>query len=211
VWVPVTGSKETIEWAAKRNFNVALPAVKPGLTEDIVGYYAKNLAANGYRISPDQLCLFTDAYVAESKAAAINEYSDCYLYFTQTLWHHGGIRVKGAPTPPPAGATGSHDYVRPENRAAAEFDREKLRNITFADVETRVYGNQLAWGTPDEVAGRLIELAEHAGANSVVLNMNLGAMPFDLFLEQIRRFGREVLPKLRDHQVTRVPAAAALA
>ena len=39
--------------------------------------------------------------------------------------------------------------------------------------------------------------------------MNLGAMPYDLFLEQIRRFGREVLPKLQAHQVRRVPAAAA--
>jgi len=31
-------------------------------------------------------------------------------------------------------------------------------------------------------------------------------MPNDLFLEQVRRFGRDVLPKLQAHQVTRVPA-----
>ena len=38
--------------------------------------------------------------------------------------------------------------------------------------------------------------------------MNLGAMPHEVFLEQVRRFGREVLPKLQAHQVKRVPAAA---
>ena len=37
--------------------------------------------------------------------------------------------------------------------------------------------------------------------------MNLGAMSHDVFMEQIRRFGREVLPKLQAHQVKRVPAA----
>jgi len=52
----------------------------------------------------------------------------------------------------------------------------------------------------------LIEAAEHYGANSLLLNMNLGALPHDLFIEQIRRFGRDVLPKLQAHQVKTVPA-----
>ena len=46
------------------------------------------------------------------------------------------------------------------------------------------------------------------GANSLLLNMNVGAMAHDVFLEQIRRFGKEVLPQLQAHQVKRVPAAA---
>jgi hypothetical protein len=29
-------------------------------------------------------------------------------------------------------------------------------------------------------------------------------------MEQVRRFGREVLPKLQAHQVTRIPSAEAL-
>jgi hypothetical protein len=36
--------------------------------------------------------------------------------------------------------------------------------------------------------------------------VNFGAMPNDLFMEQVRRFGREVLPALQAHQVTRIPA-----
>jgi hypothetical protein len=45
------------------------------------------------------------------------------------------------------------------------------------------------------------------GANVLLLNMNLGALPHDMHLEQVRRFGRDVLPKLQAHQVRRVPAA----
>ena len=46
------------------------------------------------------------------------------------------------------------------------------------------------------------------GANTLLLNMNVGAMSYEVFMEQIRRFGRDVLPKLQAHQVKRVPAAA---
>ena len=55
---------------------------------------------------------------------------------------------------------------------------------------------------------QLIAAAEQAGANAILLNTCNGAMPHELFMEQIRRFARDVLPKLHAHQVTRVPAAA---
>ena len=46
VWVPFTGSKETIEWAGKHNFSAVIPDHHRGLTQDIVGYFAKQLAAH---------------------------------------------------------------------------------------------------------------------------------------------------------------------
>ena len=47
----------------------------------------------------------------------------------------------------------------------------------------------------------------HAGADTVQIGFNRGAMPQEMFLEQIRRFARDVLPIVQAHQVTRVPAA----
>jgi hypothetical protein len=61
----------------------------------------------------------------------------------------------------------------------------------------------LLWGSSKDVADRLIAEAEHAGANAVLLNLNLGALPNKMFLEQVRRLGREVLPRLQAHQVKR--------
>jgi alkanesulfonate monooxygenase SsuD/methylene tetrahydromethanopterin reductase-like flavin-dependent oxidoreductase (luciferase family) len=210
LWVPFTGSKETIEWAGKHDFNAVIPGFSAGLTEDVVGYFAKALAANGHRLTPDKLIHFTEAYVAKDKDEAIREYSPYYLYFTQILWHHGSLAPKGAApdaaSRPPAST--SHDYIRPENRAAAEMDREKIRQMNLVDVEKRVHGGHLAWGSPKEVTEQLIAGAEHAGANAVLLNTCNGAVPHALFMEQIRRLGTEVLPKLRAHQVTKVPSAA---
>ena len=73
--------------------------------------------------------------------------------------------------------------------------------VTMADIEREA--EHMAWGTADEVTDRIIAAAEHAGAGTVLINMNRGAMPHEMFMRQIRRFGAEVLPKLRAHEITK--------
>ncbi len=60
---------------------------------------------------------------------------------------------------------------------------------------------------PTQVAQRIIDAADSAGANQVQLAMNRGALPHDLFMAQIERFAKEVLPILQAHEVKTVPAA----
>ena len=95
--------------------------------------------------------------------------------------------------------------MRPENRRAAEFAREDFRNLTMADVERQA--EEMPWGTADEVARRIIEAADSAGADNVQVSLNRGVLPHEMFIEQIRRFAREVLPALQAHKVARVPLA----
>ena len=207
VWVPFTGSKETIEWAGKHNFSAVIPDHHRGLTQDIVGYYAKQLHAHGNRITPEHMCYFTDAYVAKDRAEAIKEYSPFYLYFVHTLWHHGSLEQKSSPKGTGYLSSSSLDYIRPENRVGAGVDREGMQKTTMADIERKIDNGELAWGSAKDVGDRLIEGAERMGSNNLLLNMNVGAMTYEVFLEQIRRFGKDVLPRLQAHQVKRVPAA----
>ena len=58
----------------------------------------------------------------------------------------------------------------------------------------------MPWGTPDEVIERIVTAADHAGAATVLVNR--GAMPQEMFLEQLHRFGSKVLPALKAHEVT---------
>jgi alkanesulfonate monooxygenase SsuD/methylene tetrahydromethanopterin reductase-like flavin-dependent oxidoreductase (luciferase family) len=207
VWVPFTGSKETIEWAGKHNFNAVIPDHHRGLTQDIVGYFARQLAANGRKITPEHICFFTDAWVAKDRAAAIEEYSPFYLYFVHTLWHHGSLEKASQAKGTGYLSSASYDYIKPENRVGAGVDREGMQRTTIADIEKKIDTGELAWGSPKDVADQLIEGAERMGANTLLINMNVGALPYELFIEQIRRFGKDVLPRLQAHEVKRVPAA----
>jgi hypothetical protein len=75
----------------------------------------------------------------------------------------------------------------------------------MAEVERRA--EQMPWGTAAEVTGRIIEAAESAGADMVQISLNRGVLPHEMFIEQIRRFARDVLPALQAHRVERVPLA----
>jgi hypothetical protein len=82
--------------------------------------------------------------------------------------------------------------------------REIMRNMTMEDVARRA--EDLPWGTPQEVTERIIAAGKHAGANMLQVSLNRGAMPHEMFIEQIRRFAKEVLPALQAHEVKTPPA-----
>ncbi len=77
--------------------------------------------------------------------------------------------------------------------------------MTIANIER--LAENWPWGKADEVARRIIAQADAAGADMVQVSLNRGAMPHEMFIEQIRRFARDVLPALHAHRVDRVPAA----
>jgi hypothetical protein len=128
-----------------------------------------------------------------------------HLYFNRTLFSHGSFTETAAQRKVGYVSQSSTDYVRPENQRAAALLREDFRNMTMADVERMA--EQMPWGTPGEVTERIIAQADAAGANMVQIGFNRGAMPHEMFMEQIRRFAAEVLPALQAHEVKTVPVA----
>jgi alkanesulfonate monooxygenase SsuD/methylene tetrahydromethanopterin reductase-like flavin-dependent oxidoreductase (luciferase family) len=203
MWMPVVSSKESIEFAARHNIPITpglFPA--PGLQEDIIRYYAKCLALAGHRITPEHLTICLNVYVADSKARAIEEYAPHFLYFNRTRLgsdHYVSPAVQRQTGYVSESAT---DYVRPENRPAV-LTTARVSRLTQADVARQA--EDWAWGAPAEIVARIVHAADSAGANHVQVIMNRGVLPIDMFREQIRRFGKEVLPALQAHTVERVP------
>ena len=206
IWMPIVGSKESIEFAARHDLPIT-PGLgrSQGLRDDIIRYYARCLAQSGYRITPDHLSLGISAYVADSKAQAVREMGPHHLYFNRTLFSHGNFTETDRQRQTGYASAASTDYVSPENLRAAQFAREDFRGLTMSDVERQA--EQMPWGTADEVAKRILAAADSAGANTVQVSLNRGVLPHELFMNQIRRFAAEVLPALQAHIVTRVPIA----
>ena len=202
VWVPVSGSQETIEWAARENIPITPGAFAPrSVKKDIVRYYAECLARNGYSITPGHLSIGASPYVADNREQALKEAGPYALYFFHTLLSHGNNgnlerqREKGYLKEE------SHDYMKPENRERLGAFKQ-FSQFTLDDIERT---ERACFGSPEEVRDYLIDLADSLGTNTLLLNFNQGALPHDLFIQNLERFGKEVLPALQAHKVTEVP------
>jgi alkanesulfonate monooxygenase SsuD/methylene tetrahydromethanopterin reductase-like flavin-dependent oxidoreductase (luciferase family) len=205
VWMPVTTSKESIEWAARHGIPITPGMTSGGLREDIVRYYVRCSAEHGRAVTPDDLVVNADVYVADSKEQAVREAGPHSLYFSRTLFSHGNITEAGPQRAAGYLSASALDYVRPENLPAAMRSREDFRGMTMERIAR--LAESRPWGTAGEVRDRIIEEADRTGAGTVLVSLNRGAMPHELFMNQIRRFAREVLPALQAHEVTGVPAA----
>lgn len=208
IMIPIVGSQESIEFAGRHNIGITPGLAGGGLRDDIIRHYAKSLKEAGHRITPDHLSLALNAYVADSKAQAVKEVAPYHLYFNKTLFSHGSFTETAAQRQAGYVEQNSTDYVRPENQRAAALLREDFRNMTFEGFQKQA--ETMPYGTASEVAERIIAQAEHAGANMVQIGLNRGAMPHEMFMEQIRRFAEGVLPRLQAHEVKRVRAAEEL-
>jgi alkanesulfonate monooxygenase SsuD/methylene tetrahydromethanopterin reductase-like flavin-dependent oxidoreductase (luciferase family) len=208
IWMPIVGSKESIEFAASHNLPIT-PGLgrSEGLREDIIRHYAACLHRAGHHITPDHLSLGISAYIADTKAEAVREMGPYHLYFNQTLFSHGNFTETSRQRETGYSSSDSTSYVRPENLRAAQFAREDFRGMTMDDLARQA--EHMPWGTPEEVAQRIIAAADAAGADNVQISLNRGVLPHEMFMHQIRRFAAEVLPKLQAHRVTKVPAAEA--
>ena len=90
-WMPITGSKESIEFAGKHDMTITPGIGSPGLQEDVIRYFAKCLAAAGNTITPHHLAIAQSVYIADSKAQAVKENGPYHLYFNRTLFSHGNV------------------------------------------------------------------------------------------------------------------------
>ena len=204
IWIPVTGSQESIEWAADRNFTIT-PGMGGPSREDIIRHYAKVQAGHGRAVTPDHINIWLDCYVADSKEQAIAEYAP-YAHYFQSLYNYDYVnreQMKGY------FGKDAHNYLRSELREQAAKARDQAGMLTLEEVERQ--GETAPWGDPDEVTQKIIAAAEEAGAGTVLLSFNKGALPQDMYLRQIRRIAAEVLPRLQAHDVERVKFAEPVA
>jgi alkanesulfonate monooxygenase SsuD/methylene tetrahydromethanopterin reductase-like flavin-dependent oxidoreductase (luciferase family) len=204
VWVPVTTSQESLEWAARENAPITPGAVGTlAARQDMVRYYAQQLAKHGRTFTPEHVVTPASVYIADDREQALKEAGPYILYFFHTLFSHGNLyNVAGQRD---AGYVREEGlgWLRPENREAFLKALQGFRHVTAEDLKKN---ERLCWGSPGQVRDTLIGLAESLGSNVLLVQFNQGAMPHGMFVDQIRRFARDVLPDLKRHVVTKVVA-----
>ena len=71
--------------------------------------------------------------------------------------------------------------------------------ITRAYFEHEVEAGSLYVGSPETVARRIAKTMTALGANRFDLKYGMGPMPHDQLMDNIRHFGTEVAPRIREH------------
>ncbi|HEX4098473.1 MAG TPA: LLM class flavin-dependent oxidoreductase, partial [Caulobacteraceae bacterium] len=159
VWVPVTGSMESIEWAAANGIPITPGVMRGTAREDTIRLYSRLLAERGRKATPNQFNIMVDCYVADSKAQAVAEYGPHYRYSFNTLMAYDHPKTD-------FGKTGyysdkSQEHLRAGSQGtladASMFERQMSQDDFRAQAE------HMAIGTPDEVAERIIDEANDAG------------------------------------------------
>jgi alkanesulfonate monooxygenase SsuD/methylene tetrahydromethanopterin reductase-like flavin-dependent oxidoreductase (luciferase family) len=203
VWAPVTSSRETIEWAAANDVAIT-PGVFGGpVREDTIRHYARSMARHGRKVTPNRLNVMVDCYVADSKAKAIEEYGPYLLYLFNTLLLYDHVYQKDVQKGYYSSTAFEHLRAGPTGTLAE--DATVFTEWTMDSVKAAA--EQMPIGTADEVTERIIAECDQAGADTVLLVCNRGHMPKEMFVNQIRRIGAEVLPRLQAHRVKTVPFA----
>jgi len=200
VWMPVTGSQESIEFAARNNLTIT-PGIGGAAREDILRHYGRIQAEHGRKVTPGHITIQVDCYVADSYEQAIEEYGPYTDYFSQLFNYDyvGREKMKGYY------GKDAYSYLRPEVRQQVMAGRDNFAaNVRNEDANRLGRG---AWGSPEEVTAKIIEIAEHAGAGTVMVTFNRGALPQAMYLNQVRRFAAQVMPALQAHSIDRVAFA----
>ena len=124
------------------------------------------------------------------------------MYLFNTLLPYGQVYQKDTKG---YYSTTAFEHLRHGSKGTLAEDATIFGAWTMDTV--RAAAENMPIGTADEIVERIVAECNDAGAGSVLLICNRAHLPQELFLNQIRRIGQEVLPRLQAHKITVVPHA----
>lgn len=182
IWLPSTGSSETISYAAESNrryLYMQTSAPSHVLFKNMQAY--RDAAARyGYTANPNQLGWSPQLYVAETDEIAqreakphIENFANRFMFITPEMFI-------------PPGYTSA---------ASAKAILKAKSNVTKErTMEEMIASETFICGSPETVIKKLKSLQQQGGFNVVAADMHFGTLPHDLTMKNIRLFAQEVMP-----------------
>ncbi len=195
VWIPGTGSKETIEFVAQRRFAyMGIPYFHIDVFRRVFDQFRTACSKHGYEADPEQMGWGIPIYVAETDRQAREEFEPHLWYFIKN--HLKNIRL----TPP--------GYTSPASALAMIKNRRYFlaEQPSWDDIEEGVFA---IVGSPATVREKLDRYRKELGVGVVLTGCQTGTLPHALARKSMELLAREVLPHVRDAQEADVRRAGA--
>ena len=194
IWIPGTGSPETLVWCAERHYPYLFLETDHRGTQDMMEIYAETARQHGYEPGPEHFGYLVRIHVQDTDEKA-REVGKGYM--------EGNIGVGRVPMP--------RDYMSPVGYGSASRDprflrlREQIRSDPFrvGGLDSAAYDDILAskrWiiGSPDTVVSQLREVLAQMRPGILAVWTNDGTINHEDSMRCLELMGQEVLPALRE-------------
>jgi alkanesulfonate monooxygenase SsuD/methylene tetrahydromethanopterin reductase-like flavin-dependent oxidoreductase (luciferase family) len=183
VWIPGTGSLETIQLCVDRGFTYsALPFFSREITEKSYASYRRLWLEAGKEADPSKLSVLLPIYVADSDQKARQEFEEHFWYFNKRL-------TRGVDS-------GAPGYMTPQStaRMLGAMNSFSTSASSWEDVEAAGY---IMTGSPETVIEKLCERIEVTGAGNLLGMFQVGDMPHAKVMGNLDAFAEQVMPAIR--------------
>jgi alkanesulfonate monooxygenase SsuD/methylene tetrahydromethanopterin reductase-like flavin-dependent oxidoreductase (luciferase family) len=192
IWIPGTGSPETLAWCAQHHYPFVFLETDPDATIDMKTIYAEKAREYGYEPGPEHSGYLIRIHVQDTDAYA-KEVGKGYLV--------GNVGVGRLPMPPdymfPVGYSGRDPkYLALRERIRTDLFR--VGGLDAAGYEAILAANRMIIGSPDTVIRKLREVLARVRPGILAVWTNDGSMSHKDTMRCLELMGQEVLPALRE-------------
>ncbi|MGE0745915.1 MAG: LLM class flavin-dependent oxidoreductase [Rhodospirillales bacterium] len=184
VWVPSTGSYDTIRWVAAHRYTLCQTLAPIAAVAQTFQHYREAADQAGYQADPHQLAWSNAIYVAETDEKALRQakpHLETYInYFVKT-------------TPQlmlPPGYTSTESMKR--------IARIRAHQAKVQRAEDLIDNGVVIVGGPETVRQKLAEYQDLAGFGNSLTKTQFGTMPHAMVMENQAAIAEEILPHFRD-------------
>ena len=183
VWVPGTGSPETVDWAAKNHYTYAAFLTPLDVAQELFQKYREYAVADGWEPGPDKYAFMVCCHVNETEEKA-QESGKAFM------WRMGHpLRGPREYFAPPG------YFSRAGAAAVASRRPTPLNQLSYEELQER---NHLIVGSPDNVIKKLRDIKERLGIGALLLEAQGGPLSHQDTMKSVELLGKEVIPALQD-------------
>ena len=183
VWVPGTGSPETVEWAAANRYTYAAFLTELKVARELFQNYRNYAAKDGWEPGPDKFAFMICCHVNETDEKA-QESGKAFMW-------RMGLPLKG-----PKEYWAPPGYFSAAGAAAnAQRHSKPLNELSYEELQNDFH---LVVGSPDTVIRKLRYIKEELGIGALLLEAQGGPLSHEDTMRSLKLLGEEVIPALRD-------------
>ncbi|MGP3968311.1 LLM class flavin-dependent oxidoreductase [Streptomyces sp. 6N223] len=194
IWVPGTGSPETMKWVAERHYNyMSVYAPSPVVKRWFDGF-RKAAVQSGYEPAKEQVGLSIPIFVGRTHEEAMEKARPhIEALFTKLIKLRAELRF-------PAGYLSQGGL-----RGLLTSGAKQLPDVTWEDVIRYKYA---IVGSAESVTEQLGEMSDDMGFGNLLALLQIGTMNNEETIENMERFARGVMPNFTRTAPEAVPAAS---